>query len=94
MELEDVWEPGLPLAPGTLGQDDEQQLLWGFPEILWTAGAALAFILDLNTRLFVYLKTLYPNSNDLTEMTAKRLAAMSQTDYDGRLRQLIRDATP
>ncbi len=35
MELEDVWEPGLPLAPGALGQDDQQQFLWGFPEILW-----------------------------------------------------------
>ena len=35
MELEDYWEPGLPLSPGAFGQDDKQQLLWGFPEVLW-----------------------------------------------------------
>jgi hypothetical protein len=35
MEWEDVWEPGLPLSPGTLGQDDRQQLLWGYPGVLW-----------------------------------------------------------
>lgn len=35
MELDQDYEPGLPLSPGTLGQDDQQQLLWGFPEILW-----------------------------------------------------------
>lgn len=35
MEWDLDWEPGLPLSPGTFGQDDLQQLLWGFPEILW-----------------------------------------------------------
>lgn len=35
MELDADWEPGLPLSPGVLEQDDFQQLLWGFPEILW-----------------------------------------------------------
>lgn len=39
MELEQVYEPGLPISPGTLGQEDQQQLLWGFPEILWGAAA-------------------------------------------------------
>jgi len=39
MELEDVFEPGLPISPGTLGQDDQQQLLWGFPGVLWAAAA-------------------------------------------------------
>lgn len=29
------WEPGLPLSPGSLDQADQQQLLWGYPDILW-----------------------------------------------------------
>lgn len=39
LELEDIWEPGLPLSPGALGQDDQQQLLWGFPGVLWATAA-------------------------------------------------------
>ena len=35
MELDTDWEPGLPLSPGAIGLADQQQLLWGFPEILW-----------------------------------------------------------
>lgn len=35
MEWDELYEPGLPLSPGTLGQDDKQQLLWGFPGVLW-----------------------------------------------------------
>ena len=35
MEWCQVWEPGLPISPGSLGQDDQQQLLWDFPENLW-----------------------------------------------------------
>jgi hypothetical protein len=42
MEFGDYWEPGLPMSPGALGTDDQQQLLWGFPEILWGAAAAVA----------------------------------------------------
>ena len=40
MEWGLVWEPGLPISPGTLGQDDQQQLLWGYPGILWDAAVA------------------------------------------------------
>lgn len=40
MELDLDWEPGLPLTPGALGTDDEQQLLWGFPEFEWASPAA------------------------------------------------------
>lgn len=35
MEWGLVWEPGLPLSPGTLDQADQQQLLWGYPGVLW-----------------------------------------------------------
>ena len=37
MELGQIWEPGLPISPGALGQDDQQQLLLGYPGILWAA---------------------------------------------------------
>lgn len=33
-----VWESGLPLSPGTIGQDDQQHLLWGQSDTLWPAG--------------------------------------------------------
>ncbi len=36
IEWDAVFEPGLPLSPGTLGQDDQQQLIHGYPGILWT----------------------------------------------------------
>ncbi len=36
MEWDLVWEPGIPLLAGSFGQDDKQQLLWGYPGILWT----------------------------------------------------------
>jgi hypothetical protein len=42
MEWGQVWEPGLPLAPGTLEQADQQQLLWGYPGVLWQAAVASA----------------------------------------------------
>lgn len=39
MELDLDWEPGLPLSPGALGQDDQQQLLWGYPDNPWASGS-------------------------------------------------------
>lgn len=42
MEWCQVWEPGLPLSPGALGQDDKQQLLWGYPGVLWGEAVAPA----------------------------------------------------
>jgi hypothetical protein len=35
MEWCSIWEPGLPLNPGAFGQDDQQQLVWDYPGILW-----------------------------------------------------------
>lgn len=35
MELDADWEPGLPLLPASLDQAARQQLIWGFPEVLW-----------------------------------------------------------
>jgi hypothetical protein len=36
MEWCSIWEPALPLAPHTPFSDpDKQQLLWGYPGVLW-----------------------------------------------------------
>jgi len=40
IEWDNIWESALPMSPGTLGQDDKQQLLWGYPGILWTVAVA------------------------------------------------------
>jgi hypothetical protein len=42
MEFGQIWEPGLPISPSTLGQDDQQQLLHGYPSVLWGAYIAPA----------------------------------------------------
>lgn len=41
MEWDNLLEPGLPISPGTLGEDDQQQLLWGYPGILWSGAVAV-----------------------------------------------------
>lgn len=41
MEMDQSYEPGLPVSPGTLGQDDQQQLLWGYPGVLWASPPAV-----------------------------------------------------
>lgn len=41
MEWGIIYEPGLPISPGTLGQNDKQQLLWGYPGVLW---ASIGFV--------------------------------------------------
>ena len=38
-----IWEPGLPLSPGTLGQDDKQQLINSYPGVLFDEGADSVF---------------------------------------------------
>lgn len=35
MEWDQDYEPGLPISPGAFDQADQQQLLWGIPEVLW-----------------------------------------------------------
>ncbi len=42
MSFHNTVMPNLPISPGTLGQDDQQQLLWGYPGTLWGAAAAVA----------------------------------------------------
>ena len=35
IEYGDVFQPGIPISNDGIGQDDKQQLLWGYPGILW-----------------------------------------------------------
>jgi hypothetical protein len=96
MELGDIWEPGLPMAStDTIDQADQQQLLLGFPGVLWAAGAALAFILDINTRMRQYLANYYGypyETADLTTMMVRYCDALPG-DYSARIHRLIDDAT-
>jgi hypothetical protein len=40
-----VWEPPMPIVDtGTFGQDDKQQFIWGFPEVLWSSLVAGVFV--------------------------------------------------
>lgn len=35
IDMGDVWMEGLPVSSDGLGQGDKQQLLWGYPGVLW-----------------------------------------------------------
>ena len=75
MEFGDVWEPGLPMvATDTIDQADQQQLLLGFPGVLW---AVLEFIAGafINERLFAFL---FPTYNE------RSLESMVNQDLSGR----------
>ena len=38
IELEDIFEPAIPMIPTIpFDQADKQQLIWGYPGILWAA---------------------------------------------------------
>jgi hypothetical protein len=55
--------------------------------------SALAFVLDLNTRLLVYLQDYYSTSNpDLATLTLRYLNGLSG-EFTARFNKLIQDAT-
>ena len=39
IEYGDVFQPGIPISADGLDQADNQQLLWGYPGILWEESA-------------------------------------------------------
>ena len=41
IEYGDVFQPGIPISADGLGQADNQQLLWEYPGILWSAPVVL-----------------------------------------------------
>lgn len=41
IELEDIWEPAIPMLPTVpFDQADKQQLIWGYPGVLWAASVS------------------------------------------------------
>lgn len=86
--------PQVLLSPGSLGQDDQQHLLWGYPGILWAAGAALEFVLDMNTRLRNYFADEYTKTPpiDLTTYFTRNLNGRTG-DACNRVKAMIDDAT-
>lgn len=91
---EEIWEPALPISPGTFGQDDKQQLLWGYPGIAWAVGAALEFVLDLNTRMIVYLRDHFSvTGGDNTTLVRRKMDELTTGDANQKFLQIIADAT-
>ena len=67
------WEPNVIMTPGTIDVDDQQQLLWGFPEIIWSTHVQAANLEDLNTLFIPYVATLH--NNTLTQPDSDTLVA-------------------
>lgn len=93
LNLSQVWLSNLLVSPGTLGQDDQQQLLWGFPEILWHAGSSFSAIQDVNTRVRAFLANHYsvPETSDLTTLVVRYLVEQTG-DYTARFLKMIQDS--
>ena len=91
-----MWEPGLPISPGTIDQADQQQFLSDYPGILWGALVSLGnAILDINTRIHVFLNTFYGTGSPIPTnvLMVKYLAEELSGEYTARVKQLIDDAT-
>ena len=83
-----------PLPDATIAAGDRQHAALSYSGILATAGAALAFILDLNTRLRQLFDSTYSYAaSDLSTGYARYQAGLTG-DANNRLAQIIDDATP
>lgn len=81
------------LPDGTLSAGDRQHIAFTYSGILAGAQAALGFVLDLNTRLAVYLRDFYSNPDlDLTTGIQRYLSSLSG-EWTARFQRLIQDAT-
>ena len=84
-------------TPG-LSPADQQQLVGGYPgQPFVGAGGTLEWVLDLNTRLAVYLRDFYEEpAGDLTTLVDRYLDLElhdPDEDYNERFHHLIDDAT-
>lgn len=59
----------------------------------WADVAALAFILDLNSRLYAFLQDFYSSTADLNTLGTRYLREQTSGDYNTRWRELVQDAT-
>lgn len=84
----------VPILPdGTLAQGDRQHGAFTYSGILAGAQVLLDFVLDLNTRLTVFLRDFYSSTSDLPTLSTRYLAEEVTGDYNVRWRQLVQDAT-
>lgn len=82
------------LPDGTLGQGDRQHAASLYSGILAAAGSALAFILDLNTRLRQLFDATYSRTGIDNTTGYSTYAAGLTGDANNRLARIIDDATP
>jgi len=47
LEYDEVYQPGIPISADGLDQADKQQLLWGYPGILWVAAGLATGIVTM-----------------------------------------------
>lgn len=88
-----VWMLAPPIPDGTLNQGDRQHVGFSYSGIAAAAVAALAFVLDLNTRLCVFLRDFYSQpTGELTTLASKYLREEVSGDMNVRFRQLVTDA--
>ncbi len=57
LEWDNVWEPGIPLSPGTFGTDDKQHLIWGYSGISWVAPVTTANFRGRRSELVTWADT-------------------------------------
>lgn len=84
----------VPVLPdGTLAQGDRQHIAFSYSGIAAATDAALAFVLDLNTRIAVYLRDFYTAPTaEVTPLTGRYLNTLTG-DMTARWRTLVQDAT-
>jgi len=71
IEYGDVFQPGLPISADGLDQADNQQLLWGYPGVLWViAEEPVIFELILQARSYIEMSLLSQNVIDLDLSTS------------------------
>lgn len=83
-----------PLPDSTLAQGDRQHMARTYSGILAGAASALAFILDLNTRLRQFFDATYSRSGMDNSTGYATYQAGLTGDANNRLARIIDDATP
>ena len=70
MEWDNIWEPGIPMLPNTpFDQGNKQQLLWGYPGVLWPTPILAAIVCSLVSINSLTLSSVTLNSLTISEFT-------------------------
>jgi hypothetical protein len=80
-----------PLPDGTLGEGDRKHIAFSYSGL---SDAVLTFVLDLNTRILVFLRDQYSVAGgDLTTLSARYMNGLTTGDRTAKFRQLVTNAT-